>query len=85
LKKHYFLSFPYGDDYFYYKEKSMLFLLPVAAAITIGEAIGIGTTVFGIGVGVRGALDYRKAKMLKAEAEEEYRKMTMRVKKKPSH
>ena len=62
----------------------MFFMLPVlaakAAAITIGEAIGIGATVFGIGAGVKGAIDYRKAKNIKAEADAEYLEMASRIK-----
>ena len=60
----------------------MFFLLPVVAAataVTVGEAIGIGATVFGVGVGVKGAIDYQKAKKMKAEADEEYREMAARI------
>ena len=66
----------------------MLFLLPVAAAyaaataataVTVGEAVGIGATLFGIGAGIKGAIDYRKAKKLKDEADEEYREMASRI------
>jgi hypothetical protein len=62
----------------------MFFLLPAAAAltVTIGEAIGVGATVFGIGAGIKGAIDYRKAKQLKAEADEEYHEMASRVRRK---
>ena len=65
----------------------MLFLLPVVAAkavaatLTIGEAIGIGATVFGIGAGIKGAVDYQKAKRLKEEADLEYREMAARMRK----
>ncbi|MCL2044742.1 MAG: hypothetical protein FWG89_11455 [Treponema sp.] len=64
----------------------MLFLLPAAfvakaaiATLTVGEAIGIGATVFGVGAGIKGAVDYRRAKRLIAEAEEEYRDMSSRI------
>ena len=73
--------FSYGNGYYISRSVLMFFLLPVAAAtaITVGEAIGIGATVFGIGAGVKGMLDYQKAKKLKAEADEEYRKMASRI------
>ena len=60
----------------------MLFLIPAAAAftVTVGEAIGIGATVFGIGAGIKGAIDYKKAKKLKAEADEDYQEMAYRIK-----
>jgi len=64
----------------------MLFLLPLAAlkaaavTVTVGEAIGIGATVFGIGAGIKGAVDFHKAKKLKAEAEREYQEMVSRIK-----
>ena len=48
-------------------------------AITIGEAIGIAAAVIGIGSGIKGAVDYHKAKKLKAEAEEERREMVSRI------
>ena len=60
----------------------MFFMLPVIAAraaVTVGEALGIGATLFGIGAGIKGAVDYRRAKKLKAEADEEYREMASRV------
>ena len=63
----------------------MLFLLPmaahaVAATLTVGEVIGIGATAFGIGAGIKGAIDYKKAKRLKAEAAQEYMEMASRIK-----
>ncbi|MCL2442643.1 MAG: hypothetical protein FWD13_04165 [Treponema sp.] len=63
----------------------MIFLLPfmaakaVAATITVGEVIGIGATALGIGAGIKGAVDYQKAKKLKAEAEAEYQEMAHRI------
>ena len=65
----------------------MLFLLPVmahavAATLTVGEAVGIGATAFGIGAGIKGAIDYKKAKRLKAEAAEEYMEMVSRIRRK---
>jgi len=65
----------------------MYFLLPfmaakaIAATITVGEVIGIGATAFGIGAGIKGAVDYQKAKKLKAEAEAEYKEMAYRIRK----
>ena len=62
-----------------------MFFLPamaayaVATSVTVGEAIGIGTSLLGIGIGIKGAVDYRKAKKLKAEADEEYRIMAARI------
>jgi hypothetical protein len=65
----------------------MLFLLPflgvaantVAAALTVGETIGIGCAAFGIGAGIKGAVDYQKAKKLKEEADREYQIMAARL------
>jgi uncharacterized protein (UPF0254 family) len=61
----------------------MFFLLPAiaaqAVAVTVGEAIGIGATVFGVGAGIKGAMDYQKAKKLKAEADAEYQEMASRI------
>jgi TusA-related sulfurtransferase len=63
----------------------MLFMLPFMAAkvaiatLTVGEAIGISATAFGIGAGIKGAVDYQRAKKLKAEADEEYREMASRI------
>ena len=65
----------------------MLFLLPAlglgvkaaAAALTVGEAVGLGVTAFGVSAGIKGAVDYQKAKKLKAEADEEYREMASRI------
>ena len=62
----------------------MLFWLPFAAkaaAITVGEAVGIGAMAFGVGAGIKGAVDYNRAKKLKAEADEEYREMASRIRK----
>jgi len=60
-----------------------MFFLPAviaqAIAVTVGEAIGIGATVFGIGAGIKGAIDYQKAKKLKDKADEEYREMATRI------
>jgi len=64
----------------------MLFLLPfmaaktIAATITVGQAIGIGSMAFGIGAGIKGAVDYHKAKKIMAEAETEYQKITQKMK-----
>jgi len=47
--------------------------------ITIGEVLGIAATVIGIGAGIKGAVDYSKARKLTARAEEEYREMKSRI------
>ena len=60
----------------------MIFLPAMAAyavAVTVGEAVGIGAALFGIGAGIKGAVDYRRAKRLKAEADAEYREMAYRI------
>jgi len=61
----------------------MIFLPIIAAAtaatVTVGELVGIGATVFGIGAGIKGAVDYQKAKKLKEEADAEYREMSTRI------
>jgi hypothetical protein len=60
----------------------MFFLLPAVTAaltVTVGEALGIGATAFGIGAGIKGAMDYKKAKRLKAEADAEYVEMASRI------
>ena len=63
----------------------MIFALPIMAAravvatLTVGEAIGIGSMAFGIGAGIKGAVDYQKAKKLMAEAEKEYEAVTQRM------
>lgn len=57
-----------------------LFAVKVAAlTITVGQALGIGATAFGVGAGIKGALDYQKAKKIKAEADAEYQKMASRI------
>jgi hypothetical protein len=63
----------------------MIFLLPFAAAkaaaatITLGEMIAITATTVGIGAGIKGAIDYNKAKKLKEEAAAEYVQMTKKI------
>jgi len=65
----------------------MIFLLPLAAAaaktavatITLGEMIAIGATTIGISAGIKGAIDYNKAKKLKDEAAAEYVQMTKKI------
>jgi len=62
-----------------------MIILPIIAAaaaattVTVGEVVGIGATLFGIGAGIKGAVDYRNAKKLKEEADAEYRKMAERI------
>jgi uncharacterized protein (UPF0254 family) len=66
----------------------MPFIFPVmglvartaVATLTVGEAIGIGCAAFGVGAGIKGAIDYRNAKKLKEEADAEYREMASRIK-----
>ena len=66
----------------------MIFLLPFAAmaaktavaTITLGEMIAIGATTVGISAGIKGAIDYNKAKKLKEEAAAEYVQMTKKIK-----
>jgi len=65
----------------------MIFLLPLAVAaaktavatITLGEMIAIGATTIGISAGIKGAIDYNKAKKLKDEAAAEYVQMTKKI------
>jgi hypothetical protein len=64
----------------------MIFLLPLAvvakavtATVTVGQAVGIGAMALGVGAGIKGAVDFRKAKQLKAEADAEYSEMASRV------
>jgi hypothetical protein len=59
-----------------------MFILPVFSALTftVGETLGLGATIFGIGAGIKGAIDYQKAKKLKAEADAEYHEMASRIK-----
>jgi len=65
----------------------MLHLIPLFAAktiattITVGQAIGMGTMVLGIGAGIKGFNDYQKAKKILAEAENEYQQMAQKIKK----
>ena len=62
-----------------------MIILPIIAAaaaattVTVGEIVGIGATLFGIGAGIKGAMDYQKAKKLKEEADAEYREMAARI------
>jgi hypothetical protein len=62
----------------------MLFLLPVfaAATVSIGEALGIGASIIGIGAAVKGSADYRKAKSIQNNANLEYQAMAERIKRK---
>jgi hypothetical protein len=66
------------------QEVAMFFLLPAfaAAAVSIGEALGIGASVIGIGAAVKGAADYQKAKSIQDKAEVEYHNAAGRVKRK---
>jgi hypothetical protein len=65
----------------------MFFLLPLmpfaaGAAVTIGEVIGIGASVFGIGVGIKGAIDYHQAKNVQDTALAGYHNMVARIRRK---
>jgi len=63
----------------------MVFLLPVIAAkavattITVGQALAGVTMACGIGAGIKGAMDYQKAKKIMADAETEYREMATKM------
>jgi hypothetical protein len=65
----------------------MFFLLPLVplattATVTIGEALGIGASVFGIGAGIKGAIDYHEAKTLQESAHAKFRTMAARIRRK---
>ena len=68
----------------------MLFALPLlpafvaatAKAITIAEAISIGTGAIGIGAGIKGAMDYCKANDVQKEAINSYQTLADKVKRK---
>jgi hypothetical protein len=54
----------------------MFFLLPLlpafaAAAVSIGEAVGIGVSAFGIGAAIKGAAEYNRASSVRKSANEE--------------
>jgi hypothetical protein len=63
----------------------MIFLLPFlpafAAALTvsIGEAVGIGASVFGIGAGIKGSINYHQAKNIQEAAQAGYHNMVARI------
>lgn len=65
----------------------MFFLLPflpafAAATVSIGEALGIGASVIGIGAAVKGAADYHHAKNVQDSASAEYQGAVERIKRK---
>jgi uncharacterized protein (UPF0254 family) len=65
----------------------MFFLLPLlpafaAATVSIGEAIGIGAGVIGIGAAVKGSADYRQVKVIQENASAEYQETARRIKQK---
>jgi hypothetical protein len=65
----------------------MFFLLPLlpafaALTISIGEAVGIGASAFGIGAAVKGAADYNRAASLRKSANGEYQNMVLCLKRK---
>jgi hypothetical protein len=62
----------------------LLSLLPSFAAVTvsIGEALGIGASLAGIGAGVKGLADYHEAKTIGEKARNRYRRMVQRIRRK---
>lgn len=66
----------------------MIFLLPFlpafAAAVTvsIGEAVGIGASVIGIGAAIKGAADYHTAKSVQENTNAEYQGIVSRIERK---
>jgi hypothetical protein len=65
----------------------MFFLLPLlpafaAATVSIGEAVGIGASLVGIGAAVKGAVDYNQAALLRKTANGEYQAMVLKIKRK---
>jgi hypothetical protein len=61
-----------------------LSLLPAfaAATVSIGEALGIGAGVIGIGAAVKGTADYHRAKTIQENAGAGYQKAVRRVERK---
>jgi predicted ThiF/HesA family dinucleotide-utilizing enzyme len=59
----------------------MLFLLPATASavLTVGKAIGIAATVFGIGAGIKRVIDFKKAKKRIAKEAKDYEEMAARI------
>jgi hypothetical protein len=63
----------------------MVFLIPLFAAktiattITVGQAIAGVTMACGVAAGIKGAVDYQKAKKIMIEAEKEYQDMAKRM------
>jgi hypothetical protein len=62
----------------------MIFLLPfspafAAATLSIGEAIGIGASLIGIGAVIKGAADFHTAKSVQDDALGEYRRTAGRI------
>jgi hypothetical protein len=62
----------------------LLPLLPAFAALTVslGEAIGIGASAFGIGAAIKGSVDYNHAKTIQEKAHSRYLDMTERIRRK---
>jgi hypothetical protein len=65
----------------------MFFLLPLlpalaAATVSIGEAVGIGAGVIGIGAALKGTADYHQAKTIQENASAEYQKTVRRIRRK---
>jgi hypothetical protein len=65
----------------------MFFIAPflpafTAVTVSIGEAVGIGAGAVGIGAAIKGAADYNRAASLRKTANEEYRTMALKLKRK---
>jgi hypothetical protein len=62
----------------------MFFIVPLlpafaALAVSIGEAVGIGAGLIGIGAGIKGSADYHQAKTLREDAYNHYQTMEARI------
>jgi hypothetical protein len=62
----------------------MFFIVPLLSAfaaltVSIGEAIGIGAGLMGIGAGIKGSTDYHQAKTLQEDAYNRYQTMIRRI------
>jgi hypothetical protein len=69
-----------GETVIITRSFSMFFLLPfisalAAAAISLGEAVGIGAGAVGIGAAVKGTADYTQAKTVRKKANTAYQNM----------
>jgi hypothetical protein len=76
-----------GETVIMTRSFSMFFLLPfipafAAAAVSIGEAVGIGMSVVGIGAAIKGTAGYNQAKTVRKTANVEYQDMVLCLKRK---